>query len=120
SPQLVLRPMSVSFLLFGITLLICYRAGALGNVVPNPRLLWRLPLVFLLWANLDAWFIMGPLTLALLWAGNGLGLLLRIPNSFPGKTLGAVLGVGLLACVVNPHHVQVFMLPPELANLVLR
>jgi hypothetical protein len=115
SPQLLFRPMIVSLLLFGITLLICYRAGALGGVPANPRLLWRLPLLFMLWANLDAWFIMGPLVLALLWAGAGLGALLGVPATFPAKTTGAVLGVGLLACVVNPHHVRVFQLPPELA-----
>ena len=120
SPQLILRPMTLSFLFYAITLLTCYRAGVLGNVPPNPRILWRLPLLFLLWANLDVWFIMGPLTLALLWVGMGMGYLLGIPATFPGKTLGAVLGVGLLACVVNPHHVQVFMLPPELGNLIVR
>ena len=119
SPQLLLRPMTVSFLLFGITLLICYRAGALGNVTPKPRLLWWLPLLFCLWANIDDWFILGPLTLALLWLGVGLGSLLGIRGTFPGKTLGAVLGVGLLACLINPNHVRVFMLPPELANVIL-
>src|SRR5207248_2032875 len=60
SPQLFLRPMVVSFVLFGVTMLICYRAGALSHGTANPRLLWRLPLLFMLWANLDAWFIMGP------------------------------------------------------------
>ncbi len=119
SPQLILRPVTISFLLYGVTLLICYRAGALGNVPPKPKLLWWLPLLFLLWANLDAWFIMGPLTLALLWAGSGMGFVLGIRATFPGKTLGAVLGVGLLACLVNPHHVEVFMLPPELANVLI-
>ncbi|HWY85262.1 MAG TPA: hypothetical protein VNX28_00985, partial [Gemmataceae bacterium] len=120
SPQLILRPMTVSLLFFGISLLICYRAGALGHVAANPRVLWRLPLLFLLWANLDAWFIMGPLLLALLWVGTGMAAALGVPRSFPGKTLGAVLGVGLLACLINPHHVYVFMLPPELAYLVVR
>lgn len=120
SPQVLLRPMTVSFLFFAVTLLLCYRAGALGNVPARPRLLWWLPLLFLVWANLDAWFIMGPLVLALLWAGSGLGLLLGIRPTFPGKTLGAVLGAGLLACVVNPHHVRVFLLPPELAYPLLR
>lgn len=120
SPQLVLRPMTLSFLFFGVTLLTCYRAGALGNVPANPRVLWRLPLLFLLWANLDAWFIMGPLTLVLLWAGAGFGLLLGIRPTFPARSLGAVLGIGLLACLVNPHHVRVFMLPPELAYPIVR
>src|SRR4029077_1241381 len=36
-----------------------------------------------------------------------------------GKMLGQVLGVSLLACVVNPHHVRVFQLPPELAYMLL-
>jgi tetratricopeptide (TPR) repeat protein len=120
SPQLILRPMTLSFLLFVMTLFICYRAGALGNVPPKTRVLWLLPVLFLVWANLDVWFIMGPLTVLLLLAGNGLGLLLGLPRSFPSKTLAAVLVVSLLACLVNPHHVRVFMLPPELANLLVR
>ncbi len=105
SPQLLLRPMTVSFLLFGITLLFCYRAGALGDVVARPRLLWWLVPLFCLWANLDAWFILGPLTLALLWAGMGLGRLLGIRATFPGRVLGGVLGIGILACMLNPNHV---------------
>jgi hypothetical protein len=118
-PQLVLRPMTVSFLFFGLTLLICFRAGALGGAVPKPRLLWWLPVLFWLWANLDVWFIMGPLMLALLWTGTGVSMLLGKPSAVGGTTLGAVLGVGLLACVLNPHHVRVFMLPPELASLAV-
>jgi hypothetical protein len=120
SPHLLLRPMMVSFLFYAVTLLICYRAGALGNVPAQPRLLWWLVPLFLLWANLDVWFIIGPLTLLLLWAGVGFGAALGIPRSFPGTTLGAVLGVGVLACLVNPHHVRVFQLPPELANVLVQ
>jgi len=119
SPQLILRPMTLSYLFFGFNLFICYRAGALGNMAPKPRLLWCLPILYLFWANLDAWFILGPLTLLLLLLGNGLGMMLGLSNSFPSKTLAAVLIAGMFACLLNPHGMQVFMLPPELANMIL-
>ena len=119
SSQVILRPTTISYLLYGLTLLICYRSGALGQLPARPKLLWWLPVLFLLWANVDAWFIMGPLTLLLLWASTGMSYLLGIPVSVPGKTLAAVFGVGLLACLVNPHHIHVFMLPPELAHLLI-
>jgi len=54
-------------------------------------------------------------------AGRGVGLARWCPNGnpAPGKTIGLVLGVSLLACLVNPHHVRIFELPPELAYVVV-
>jgi hypothetical protein len=81
--------------------------------------LWTLPPLFALWANLDVWFILGPLVVGLCWAATGLARWYKGSNLVPGKTLGLVLAAGLAACVVNPFHVRVFQLPPELAYIVV-
>ncbi len=90
-----------------------------GEKGDKARWLWYLPALFALWANLDAWFILGPLLVALCWAATGLAKWFPSSNAVSGKTLGQVVGVSLLACLVNPHHVRVFQLPPELAYFLL-
>jgi tetratricopeptide (TPR) repeat protein len=124
STRLLMQPIVVSLLFLSITLFILDRAGVFAHgrgqsASACMRCLWWLPPLFALWANLDSWFILGPLLLALCWAAVGIARWFPNPNPVPGKTIGAVLGVGLLACLVNPYHVRVFQLPPELAYLVL-
>ncbi|MCI0380767.1 MAG: hypothetical protein L0215_24555 [Gemmataceae bacterium] len=123
SSRLLMQPMVASFLLLGVSLWILHRSGALShstNMSGNPRLLWLMPLVCLLWANLDSFFILGPLCLALLWASTGVAKLFAIPNAVPGRTLGLVFVASLAACLANPHTYRVFQLPSELAYLLLR
>ena len=127
SARLFMQPMIFSFLLLAITLYVLDRAGvfrhqadvATGDVGRSLRCLWWLPPLFALWANLDVWFILGPLVVGLCWAGSGIATWRGTPIGVPGKTLGVLFGVGLLACVVNPHHVLVFQLPTELAYLLV-
>ncbi len=136
SPRLLLQPIVISFLFLSITLFVLDRVGffaharspsppaplpqeARGDNAPCPRLLWVLPPLFALWANLDVWFILGPMVLGLCWAGAGLTRWFPDARVVPAKTLGLVFGVGVLACLVNPYHVRVFQLPPELAYLVV-
>lgn len=124
SPRLLLQPIVVSFLFLAITLLVIDRVGFFGYArpdgkKPDPRLLWVLPPLFALWANLDAWFILGPIVVGLCWAATGLMKWYPETKVVSGKMLGLVFGVGLLACVLNPYHVRVFQLPPELAYLVV-
>jgi hypothetical protein len=69
-------------------------------------------------ANLDAWFILGPIVLGLCWAGAGLTRWFPNAKVVPARTLGLVFGASVLACLLNPYHVRVFQLPPELAYLV--
>ena len=35
------------------------------------------------------------------------------------KSLAVALGVGLVACLISPHHIRAFAVPPDFANLVL-
>lgn len=124
STRVFMQPMVVSFLFLAITLFVLDRAGvfAFGSEAGGPdraRGLWYLPPLFALWANLDAWFILGPILVGLCWAAAGLTKWFPNGNPVPAKLLGQVFGAGLLACVVNPHHVRVFQLPPELAYLAI-
>src|SRR5439155_8867205 len=75
SSRFVLLPVSMSMLLFALSICFLYYAGVFGGIERDrlrPRLLWGVPLLCILWVNLDAWFILGPLLLALAWAGSGL------------------------------------------------
>ena len=69
APELVLRPIVVSFLFFGATLFLLVR-------LPRKEGSYRLPIaiaiLFWFWANLDAWFFIGPLTVALFLLGQWL------------------------------------------------
>jgi hypothetical protein len=122
--RLWLQPVVVSFLFLALTLFILFHVGMFATqqaeAAPNRvRWLWALPVLFAVWANLDSWFILGPIILGACWAGSGLAKWYPNGNPVPGKTIGLVLGVSLLACLVNPHHVHVFELPPELAYIVV-
>jgi tetratricopeptide (TPR) repeat protein len=124
SPRLLLQPMVISFLFLSLTLFVLVRVGFFARARPDgkrpcPRSLWALPPLFALWANLDAWFILGPIVVGLCWAAVGLMRWFPHAKVVPGKTLGLVFGVSVLACLVNPYHVRVFQLPPELAYLVV-
>jgi hypothetical protein len=119
SPRFQVDPFLLSLLLLGATVYLLFREPQ------RPRSLWLLPPLFTLWANLDSWFILGPLTVALVLLGEWLQQVGQranetVPVRQRLRTLGLVLPVGLLACLVNPHLYHVFVLPPELADLVLR
>ncbi|QJX00589.1 hypothetical protein [Frigoriglobus tundricola] len=127
APHLVLRPNVVSVLFLAITLFLLFRV----NHRPNS---WRFPgaigVTFWLWANSDPWFFIGPMALALIIVGDliqtnlldapggpepagGDEPLGRAPDT---RTLAKALGVGVLACMLNPHHVRVWELPFELVG----
>ena len=129
SPRLLYQPTIVSYLFLGLTLLLLARretlvpAGARDRQVALPprRHLWLLPPLFLLWVNLDNWFLLGPITVALFLLGDWLQESLgphypgaEQPNPLERRRLALVLLVGLLACLINPHHVRAFTLPPQL------
>jgi hypothetical protein len=105
-----LQSICVSYLFLALTLwLLETRLAAKGS---RTFAAW-LPLLplFALWANLDEWFILGPLTVGL----YALGTLLRGREAAgQARTLGVVFLAGLAACLLNPHGYHVFALPPQL------
>jgi tetratricopeptide (TPR) repeat protein len=131
SPRLLFQPTILSFLFLAITLLLLLRtvnndaqgaaSGRAGGA--RERGLWLLPPLFALWGNLDGWFILGPLTVALFLLGDWLGRFINGRGESELKSrkeLALVLVVGLAACMVNPGGVRVFALPAELAYLVVQ
>ena len=106
SPRLLLQSSIFSMLLLGITIFLLLRCAE------RPGRLWLLPFVCLLWVNLDAWFFLGPLTVALFLAGKLVGAKLgKEPAPAPEEKpapLGFVLLACLAACLCNPHHVRAF------------
>jgi hypothetical protein len=129
SPRLLFQPTLLSMLFLGITLWLLTRKETAESEEASARLaarsyrhLWWLVPVFVLWVNMDSWFLLGPLTVALYLAGDFLqesfgpaakGMDERSPVE--RRTLITVLVVGLLACLLNPHHIRAFGLPPQLA-----
>lgn len=127
APRLTLHPQVGSLLFLSLTLFLVFR-------VPNPPGSWRLPIAlgvtFWLWANTDAWFFLGPLVLVLLLVGELVwrkGLNAEGPPAPEDDTLGALpdvptlaraLGVGVVACMLTPHHVRVWQLPFELTESI--
>ncbi|MBN9121181.1 MAG: hypothetical protein J0I06_18855 [Planctomycetes bacterium] len=125
APQFTLRPLVVSILFLSVTMYLLFR-------LPHKPNSWRFPVAigatFWLWANCDQWFFVGPLALALILLGDFIQTkLLNTPDEPPAEgaeeplgrfpdtnTLAKALGVGVLACVLNPHHVRVWELPAEL------
>ena len=122
-PRLSLNPLVASFFFLSVTMFLVFR-------MPSAPGSWRLPIAigvtFWFWANCDAWFFVGPAALLLLLLGELVrtkGLNADGPALPPDDPLGPLpdlgtlakaLGIGVLACMVNPHHVRVWDLPYEL------
>jgi hypothetical protein len=114
SPRLYLHPMCLSFLFLGLTLWLLSARRSNGK-----HFWWLLPPLFALWVNCDSWFLLGPLTVALYLVGESIQQWQSSRAGQPDRgqgelgTLGVVLLIGLAACLLNPHHVHAFTLPPE-------
>ena len=110
APSATLRPVVGSMLFLAATLVVIYRGGCYANK-------WRVPGIlaglFAVWANVDAWFVLGPLTVALVLVGELLQRRLfaaadaptaddPFPPAPPVAGLGRALLVGTAACLLNP------------------
>jgi hypothetical protein len=127
APQFTLRPLVASIVFLAVTVFLLFR-------LPHKPGSWRFPVsigvTFWLWAQFDQWFFVGPLALALLLLGDFVQLkLLNAPDAPPAEgadeplgrlpdtaTLLKALGVGVLACMLTPHHFRVWELPIELTK----
>ena len=129
SRRVQLQPICISFLFLGVTYWLLHlprrletRAAAKTGPPRRPFLAWWLiPPLCLLWVNLDSWFFLGPITVALFLVGETLQDWLttadrRRTAGAPGerRTLLWVLLASVGACLVNPHHVWAFTLPSAL------
>jgi tetratricopeptide (TPR) repeat protein len=130
SPRALMQPTVVSFFFLGLTLYLLQRPRQFrerrGQTVAPLTSYWLLPPLFALWANLDNWFLLGPAAVALYLLGEVLQKNLApirtgpdAPEPTEARTLLVVLGVGLAACLLNPHGYRVFTLPIELYSPTL-
>src|SRR5262249_13365131 len=105
SPRLLLQPACVSYLLLGLTFWLLWRPHAAQDeggrmkdesnksaFILHPSSFILLG-VFALWANLDEWFLLGPVLAGLFWLGERL----QGQRSTPGWVVPA----GLAACLLN-------------------
>jgi tetratricopeptide (TPR) repeat protein len=130
SPWLAPHPMIVSYLFLALTLYFLERPHSFrtDEEGPSQRIAftayWPLLPLFVLWVNLDSWFLLGPLTVALYLLGQVLQ-----SNYGPGRddpeayrvgesaTLLLVLPACLAACLINPFGVYAFLTPPAQLGL---
>jgi hypothetical protein len=120
--RLLLQPATVSCLLLALALWFVRPREAGGGPGPPSGWLpaWPLLVLFVIWANLDGWFVLGLATVALVWLGRALDSAGRGDGGSAGGVAGGLLraGVGVLVlaavCLLNPAHVRAFVLPPEL------
>lgn len=122
-PHTSLRPHIASAVFLAMTLYV-----VLGvRWVPGS---WRNPIIlavcFWFWANTSEWFILGPLVVLLTLVGEALhaAVLGKTPEgaeqglsafapAVPIRDLAKALILGVVACMLNPHHVQVWQIPSE-------
>ena len=130
SPWLMLHPMIVSYLFLALTVYFLERPhrpapeeDPLAAKSVSFVAYWPLLPLFALWANLDAWFLLGPLTVALYLLGQALQTKFgpvrdgRAVRKGELSALGLALPACLAACLLNPHGVYAFLTPPAQLGL---
>ena len=104
---LALQPMLLSILMFTIEVGLIFEARSRGNI----RLLFLMPVLFLVWANLHIQFIYGLFVLALL---TGVCLVrpmlpkswstaLELEHELPVSSVLAVAGLSLMGTLIGPY-----------------
>ncbi len=112
TPHTGLRPVIVSAFFLAVTLYVLlgreWKTGSWANPI-------ALGVLFCIWANCDTWFFLGPLCVFLVLVGEYLQPILAkgSPKGIPTGLLLKALGIGVIACMVNPHHVRVWQVPQE-------
>jgi len=103
------RPQMLTFLLASLTLLLLERS------YHGPKLLWWIPGVTLLWANLHAGYALGIGFLILFAIGDALDVAFGFssPSELVSrvKTLFPVLGLSLAAVGINPYGAELYAYP---------
>ncbi len=122
SSRLLLQPVCVSYLFLGLTWWLLQRTEELPGESSWLKYLRHggaLVLLFALWVNLDAFFLLGPLTAGLYAVGELVQEIAAssrrswIPSVRVRVLLVVALG-GVVACLANPHFHRAFELPWQL------
>jgi tetratricopeptide (TPR) repeat protein len=102
-PWLVLRPTLLSLVGVVLTLYLLEQPRASSRR-------WLLVPLFALWANLDGWFVLGPLLVGL----YAIGAVLRPRVPGEARSLVLLTLAGLVACLLTPFHYHTFAWPTPL------
>lgn len=105
--RLLLQPTIASYFCLGLTLWLIRSQKGKPSIVPSVSLL----ALFVIWANLDRWFLVGLIAVALVWMGRALD------GPAPARELSRRLASLLLlagVCFLNPATYHIFALPTEL------
>ena len=112
--RLPLQPSTLSCFLLALTLLF------VRPISPAERPLawlppWPLLLVFVIWANIDRWFVVGLGVTALTWLGQAADEPALAGHRLQalGRRLVCIAALAA-ACLLNPIHIHAFALPAEL------
>jgi hypothetical protein len=105
SPRLLLQPACLSYFLLALTFWLLFSAPP--REAGSNRRWWMLLVLFVVWVNVEEWFLLGPVLVGLFWLGERLRGQRRTP--------GWLLPVGLAVCLLNPYTFRAFNLPPELS-----
>ncbi|HEY7330360.1 MAG TPA: hypothetical protein VH592_22160 [Gemmataceae bacterium] len=108
-PRLLLQPACISYFLLSLTFWLLWRRTTQAS-----HRLWPLLFVFILWVNVDEWFLLGPLMTALFWLGERLQPP-RNSGDVAGRTSGWIVLLGVTVCLINPYTYHAFTLPAELS-----
>ena len=116
SQRFYVRPGAFSFVAFGYLLWAIDRARA-----GKGRIMWSLPVLFALWANLHGAYVAGWAVLGMAAAGRfidrRLGRLPEPPRLSPMlRRTGVLLALCVLAVLVNPYHVRILEVPLKLSR----
>jgi len=134
APYALLRPAVASVALLSLTMALIARLPWRSGSWREPGILAG---VFALWANVDAWFFLGPLALACVLVGELAQRRLfgpatadpadPFPAAPPVSALAKALGLGVVACLLNPFFLAALvkdpgeafgqLVPPELGFL---
>jgi tetratricopeptide (TPR) repeat protein len=122
APWLLLQPSLLSLLgvVWTLYLLECpsLREGVAAEKARARR--WLLVPLFALWANLDGWFVLGPILVGLYALGELLRPSLVGPSGKPDlqgkefRILALLTLAGLAACLATPYHYRIFAWPTPL------
>jgi hypothetical protein len=109
-PWLQLQPILLSLLGVELTLYLLERPSLVerdrADRARSQR--WLLVPLFALWANLDGWFVLGPILVGLYAVGEALR---RVRSWW---SLGLLTLAGLAACFLTPYHYRTFAWPTPL------
>jgi tetratricopeptide (TPR) repeat protein len=122
-PWLVLQPALLSLVGVLLTLYLLERPSLVEGIAAErarrPR--WLLVPLFALWANLDAWFVLGPILVGLYALGELLRRSTRGRSVSEGTSLAYASAsdillflAGLAACLATPYHYHIFSWPTPL------